>query len=117
MGRHALPAHSYDVTDQAIYLRRGCSSCYRSTSGPTTASRTHTEEPVESSLGLAFLHPFQWLIRTCATDTSRLALLKGLYRVFCHLDLRGQDLRSVEFGKLMLSQLDDQNKDIREAAG
>ncbi|KAG9067389.1 serine/threonine-protein kinase M1 [Linnemannia hyalina] len=80
MERHALPAHSYDVMDQAIYLRR-------------------------------------WLIRTCATDTSRLALLKGLYRVFCHLDLRGQDLRSVEFGKFMLTQLDDQNKDIREAAG
>ncbi|KAF9155074.1 serine/threonine-protein kinase M1 [Linnemannia schmuckeri] len=117
VGRHILPGHSYDVMGQAIYLRRVCSYCYRSTCDLTVASRTRAEESVESSLGLAFLHPFQWLIRTCATDTSRLALLRGLYRVFCHLDLYGQDLRSVEFGRFMLSQLDDHSKDIRQAAG
>ncbi|KAG0381061.1 serine/threonine-protein kinase M1 [Mortierella sp. AD032] len=59
----------------------------------------------------------RWLIRTCTTIISRLALLEGLYRVFCHLDLNGNELRSVEFGKFMLGQLDDQNKPAREAAG
>jgi hypothetical protein len=117
MGRYALPAHSYNAMDQAIHQRRVCSDCSTSTPDPDFVSKTCTEEPVENSLSLAFLHPFQWLIRTCATDTSRLALLKGLYRVFCHLDLHGKDLRSLEFGKFMLAQLDDQNKHIRKASG
>ncbi|KAF9122997.1 serine/threonine-protein kinase M1 [Mortierella sp. 14UC] len=117
MQRHTQPTCNYDILTQSIHSRRVCSLCFPSMPDPTVASREILEEPVESGLSVAFLHPFQWLIRTCTTVTSRLALLEGLYRVFNHLDLQGNEMRSVEFGKFVFGQLDDQTKSVREAAG
>ncbi|KAF9923098.1 serine/threonine-protein kinase M1 [Linnemannia zychae] len=121
MGHHTLPIYSFDLLTQGIELERTCSLCQSSmipfSSNPIISSGNTAEESMEIELSPTFLYPFQWLIRTCTTETSRLALLKGLYRVFCHLDINGKDLRSTEFGKFIIGQLDDQSKDIREAAG
>ncbi|KAF9100333.1 serine/threonine-protein kinase M1 [Mortierella sp. GBA35] len=117
MDRDALPACSYDVLTQCIIPRRACFHCSSSLQDNAISSIGASDLSGDTGLSLTFLHPFQWLIRTCASESSRLALLDGLYRVFCHLDLRGEDLRSIEFGKFLLGQLDSPSVSIRKAAG
>ncbi|KAF9115524.1 serine/threonine-protein kinase M1 [Mortierella sp. AM989] len=105
------PKYFYDALSQTFAPRWTCDICDR-----TIDDHITSEVPV-TLLEPNFLNAFKRLIPTCAIESSRLGLLRGLYRVFCHLDLTDEDLRATDFGKLILNNLCDENDSIRRAAG
>ncbi|KAG0006287.1 serine/threonine-protein kinase M1, partial [Modicella reniformis] len=99
----------YDATSQLYTPRWTCHECGK--------SEGNSAQTAESNILTGFLDPFKRLIPNCISPESRLALLQGLYCAFCHLDIANEDLKALDFGKFVLSQLFDSNNAVRSAAG
>ncbi|KAF9205154.1 serine/threonine-protein kinase M1 [Haplosporangium sp. Z 27] len=110
------PKYYYDALSQTFTSRWTCHICDRPIAS-ISRSQDHVAEAPMTLLESKFLNSFKRLIPTCVTEDSTLGLLRGLYRVFCHLDLMDEDLKAMDFGKLMLNHLCDPNDAIRRAAG
>ncbi|KAI1315377.1 serine/threonine-protein kinase M1 [Mortierella claussenii] len=116
-----IGSHSfYDPMSQQLQPRWSCPECGGL---PSEMSQPSGSASIIASARLEpkFLNAFRRLIPTCTSVESRLALLGGLYRVFCHTDFvdenqRPLDLRSFDFGKYLLNQLCDSNDAVRRAA-
>ncbi|KAF9435330.1 serine/threonine-protein kinase M1 [Entomortierella beljakovae] len=114
--RNKGPKYFYDALSQTFISRWACDICSKNTNVHPCSTDEVSEDssiPLDSKL----MNSFKRLIPTCINDGSRLGLLQGLYRVFCHVDLEDEDLKAMDFGKLMLSNLCDENDSIRWAAG
>ncbi|KAG0002584.1 serine/threonine-protein kinase M1, partial [Entomortierella chlamydospora] len=110
------PKYYYDALSQTFTPRWICDSCDGAIEtvfcGQNSASKV-----LATLLEPKFLNAFRRLIPTCVDEGSKVGLLRGLYRVFCHLELVDEDLKAMDFGKLMLNHLCDENESIRRAAG
>ncbi|KAF9364890.1 serine/threonine-protein kinase M1 [Mortierella sp. NVP85] len=105
----------YDTSSLLYVTRWTCPECDKPAG---VASHAAQDKPKShEKLKLGFLDPFKRLIPNCISPESRLALLQGLSRAFCHLDLANVDLGALDFGKFVLLQLHDSNSAVRTAAG
>lgn len=111
-GQHLGPQCKFDIQKQRFVPRRECKLCSGPEEGDQDERMDHDQSP-----DIAFLNKFNHLIPISVTPQARVALLKGLSRVFCHLSLETVDLCTLEFGKFVLAQLTDKSADIRNAAG
>ncbi|KAG0338696.1 serine/threonine-protein kinase M1 [Podila horticola] len=111
-GQNLGPQCKFDIQKQRLVPRRECKLCSGLEEGDQDGRMDHDQSP-----DIAFLNKFNHLIPISVTPQVRVALLKGLSRVFCHLTLETVDLATLEFGKFVLAQLMDKSADIRNAAG
>ncbi|KAG0083919.1 serine/threonine-protein kinase M1 [Podila epicladia] len=111
-GQHLGPQCKFDIQKQRFVPRRECKLCSGLEEGNQDERMDHDQSP-----DIAFLNKFNYLIPISVTPQARIALLKGLSRVFFHLTLETVDLTTLEFGKFVLAQLTDKSADIRNAAG
>ncbi|KAF9354246.1 serine/threonine-protein kinase M1 [Mortierella sp. AD094] len=114
--REVGPKYYYDALSQTFTPRWTCDSCDGAIENVFCGQSSASKAPA-TLLEPKFLNAFRRLIPTCVVEGSKVALLRGLYRVFCHLELTDEDLKAMDFGKLMLNHLCDDNESIRWAAG
>ncbi|KAG0364892.1 serine/threonine-protein kinase M1, partial [Gamsiella multidivaricata] len=110
------PKYTYDALNQLFSSNWICQDCEL----PSNGLKERLQEkawPSTEHLDPKFLDSFKQLIPNCVSVKPRLALLRGLYRVFCHLNLVDCDLKSLDFGSFLLSNLCDPTEAIRRAAG
>ncbi|KAF9190175.1 serine/threonine-protein kinase M1 [Haplosporangium sp. Z 767] len=114
--RRKKPSYTYDPTHRIFTPCWICPDCNGGIEESSPENGHAANEPA-ISLESTFLNAFRRLIPNCVSVESRLALLYGLYRVFCHLDLSTNDLRKLDFGNFVFDQLGDSSDAIRNAAG
>ncbi|KAG9323421.1 hypothetical protein KVV02_002581 [Mortierella alpina] len=121
-GRHTEATYSYDATREAFILHWNCPDCNQ---------RFNASDPVQSTRGTAmvldrdFLSSFHRLTVVSNSTAYRLALLNGIYRVYCHLGVTDTDIADVDmnddvaqgFRDFVISLLGDPDDAIRDAAG
>jgi len=109
------PKYYYDTSSLLYVTRWTCPECDKPAGFASHAAQDKPKS--HEKLKLGFLDPFKRLIPNCISPESRLALLQGLSRVFCHLDLANVDMGALDFGKFVLLQLHNSNSAVRTAAG
>ncbi|KAF9356500.1 hypothetical protein BGX34_009912 [Mortierella sp. NVP85] len=110
------PKYYYDTSSLLYVTRWTCPECGKSAGVASHSAQDRLKN--HEKLELEFLDPFKRLIPKCISPES-LALLQGLSRAFCHLDLANVDLGpwALDLGKFVLRQLHDSDSALRTAAG
>jgi len=107
------PKYYYDTSSLLYVTRWTCPECDKPAE---VASHTAQDNPSSHKLDLRFLDLFKQLIPNCISPASRLELLQGLSRAFCHVDLADVNFGALDFGKFVLLQLHDYNNAVTTAA-
>ncbi|CAO3569415.1 unnamed protein product [Mortierella alpina] len=121
-GRHAEATYSYNGTRETFVLHWNCPDCDQ---------RAKASNPEQSMRGTTmvldqdFLGAFHRLTVVSSSTAYRLALLKSIYRVYCHLSVTDTDVVDVDmnddvaqgFRDFVTSLLGDPDDAIRDAAG
>ncbi|KAF9560300.1 serine/threonine-protein kinase M1 [Mortierella alpina] len=120
--RNTEATYSYDATREAFILHWRCPDCNEqaNASGSMQSARGTVIK-----LDQDFLSSFHRLTVVSKSTAYRLALLDGIYRVYCHLSVTHEEIVDVDMGDdvvqgfrdFVMGLLSDPDDAIRDAAG